>query len=67
MADLVTAPARPAGRGQGLTAPPCPQRAELDQGYALRPPKQQMCVLCGRVTARRDNDGMPWCGGGIDE
>jgi hypothetical protein len=54
---------RPPGRGRGLEHPPCPQRAGLNQGYDLKPPRQQMCILCGRVTARRDGDDMPWCGG----
>lgn len=42
----------------------CPERADLEQGTppGLRP-SQQCCIRCCRVTARRDADGMPWCGG----
>ncbi len=54
-----------ADRGHhGLDGPACPQRHHLDQhtppGHR---PCQAMCVRCGRVTARRDGDGQPWCGG----
>lgn len=46
------------------SAPPCRERVDLDQGIpAGLLPCQQMCARCGRVTARRDPDGMPWCGG----
>lgn len=55
--------ARPAGRGHGVDGPACPERELLDQGYLLDPPQQAMCIRCGRVTARRDTDNMPWCGG----
>ncbi len=56
-------PARPAGRGGGLDGPPCPERDQFDQGYHATSPGQAMCVRCGRVTYRRDHDGMHWCGG----
>ncbi len=58
---------RPPGRGRGLDGPPCPERNDLDQGYHLRPPAQAMCVRCGRVTARRDTDGLAWCGGQLPD
>jgi len=54
---------RPPGRGLGLRGPACRERDELDQRGGLRPPRQAMCVSCGRVTPRRDTDRMPWCGG----
>jgi len=54
---------RPPGRGYGLQGPACHERAQLDQGGGLQPPQQAMCFRCGRVTARRDTDGMPCCGG----
>ncbi len=42
----------------------CPERELLDQHT---PPgivtAQQCCIRCSRVTARRDTDGEPWCGG----
>lgn len=56
-------PDRPPGRGHGLEGPPCRERADLDQGYNLLPSRHALCVRCGRVTARRDTDTMPWCGG----
>lgn len=47
---------------------PCPERDQLDQGarpegYAW--PCQVLCVRCGRVTTRRDPEGLPWCGGTV--
>lgn len=43
---------------------PCPERAGLDQSTPPGLlPAQTGCVRCGRVTARRAPDGMPWCGG----
>lgn len=42
---------------------PCPERAVLDQASAPGQPSQALCGRCGRVTARRDPDGRPWCGG----
>lgn len=46
------------------TGSACPERAGLDQKTpkGLRP-SQQMCARCGRVTARRDETGLSWCGG----
>jgi hypothetical protein len=43
---------------------PCLERAGFDQSTpdGLRP-AQLMCTRCGRVTARRDEHGEPWCGG----
>jgi hypothetical protein len=49
--------------------PPCPERDTLSQdppsGY--RPPHHEVCVDCGRVTARRwtDPEGreLAWCAG----
>jgi hypothetical protein len=52
---------RPPGIGAGLMGPECPQRALLAQ--TVPEPTTAMCVRCGRITARRDIDGMPWCGG----
>lgn len=44
----------------------------ITHGYALdqrtppgMTPRGACCILCGRVTARRDDQGMPWCGGGL--
>lgn len=44
--------------------PPCPERPDYDQSTpdGLRP-CERLCARCGRVTARRDPAGMPWCGG----
>lgn len=56
-------PRRPPGRGKGLDGPACEERLTLDQGYTVHPPSQAMCVRCGRVTHRRDTDGLAWCGG----
>lgn len=43
---------------------PCPERRSLDQSTPDgQTPCQQMCARCGRVTARRDDQDMPWCGG----
>ncbi len=53
---------RPAGRGQGLSGPECPERRFLEQG-AGGVPRWRMCVRCGRITERVDGDGMAWCGG----
>lgn len=62
--STTTTTRRPAGIGPGLTGPACPERATLDQGYTRPgPSRMAMCVRCGRVTERRDGDGMPWCGG----
>lgn len=50
--------------GHGLDGPPCPERERLPQGTpAGMPPCQAMCCHCGRVRARRDEQGRPWCGG----
>lgn len=42
----------------------CRERVDLDQSTpdGLLP-SQRCCTRCGRVTARRDPDGLPWCGG----
>lgn len=57
---------RPPGRGQGLSGPECPERSRLVQANpGGGPPFQRMCLRCGRVTARSDGDGLPWCGGGL--
>jgi hypothetical protein len=64
MSDKVIA-RRPPGRGHGLSGPVCGEHAELDQGRGRRPPCMAICVRCGRITGRRDADGMPWCGGGV--
>lgn len=56
---------RPAG-GTPIPAglPPCRERYALDQRTpAGMTPCGACCIACGRVTARRDPDGMPWCGG----
>lgn len=47
-----------------LAIPPCAEWYELDQHTpaGLRP-AQKLCTRCGRVTARRDPAGLPWCGG----
>ena len=62
----MTAPyMRPAAglrRAEGI--PPCKERFALNQ--ATPPgmtPRGACCIHCGRVTARRDEDGWPWCGG----
>jgi hypothetical protein len=62
--DPVALVQRPAGRGRGLDGPACPERLHLDQSCVLGP-RQSMCIRCGRVTARKDTDGKPWCGGDI--
>lgn len=46
----------------GLMGPVCPEREKLDQTSRGKP-NQAMCVQCGRATARRDDDGLAWCGG----
>lgn len=55
-------PLRTASHGQGLDAPPCPERARpqypIEGDYRTR-----MCVRCGRITSRLDRDGAAWCGG----
>jgi hypothetical protein len=46
----------------------CPERRELDQSTPLGwVPCQQMCIRCGRVTARRNPLGLPWCGGQVEQ
>lgn len=46
------------------SATACPERAGLDQATPVgMRPAGKCCVRCGRVTARRDGRGMPWCGG----
>lgn len=50
----------PARHGKGLEGPPCPQRVE-DPDFPRA--RWRMCFLCGRVTRRLDDDGLPWCGG----
>jgi hypothetical protein len=64
----VTAPAPymrpPAGTRRADGMPPCRERYALNQSTpAGMLPCQKLCILCGRVTARRDHDDMPWCGG----
>lgn len=42
----------------------CQERAGLDQSTPTELlPAQQLCIRCGRVTARRNDAGLPWCGG----
>lgn len=54
----------PRTAGRGLEGAPCPEQAHLDQDTPKRMrPCQAMCTRCGRVTARRDVDGLAWCGG----
>lgn len=51
-------------KSDGWAGPECVERSSLPQSTpAGSRPCQRMCVWCGRVTARRDFDGMPWCGG----
>lgn len=50
--------------GHGLDGAPCPERERLAQGTpAGMLPCTRMCSRCGRITARRDEQGRPWCGG----
>lgn len=43
---------------------PCSERDGRDQGTpAGMRPAQMCCTRCSRMTARRDERGMPWCGG----
>ena len=54
----------PAGNRLAAGIPPCRERYALNQHTpAGMTPSQKCCIRCGRVTARRDCDGMPWCGG----
>lgn len=41
----------------------CRERVGLDHASPAGQPCQAMCVRCGRVTARRREDGYAWCGG----
>ena len=54
----------PTGTRRAEGIPPCKERYALDQhtpdGIT---PRGACCIRCGRVTARRDPDGMPSCGG----
>lgn len=54
---------RPPGRGSGLDGPVCLERQDLEQGNPPGLIGQKLCVRCGRVTARVDDDGVAWCGG----
>lgn len=54
----------PAGTRLANGVAPCPEYYVLDQRTpAGMTPCGACCIACGRVTARRDPDGMPWCGG----
>lgn len=45
-------------------ASPCPERGLLDQTPpAGMRPCQKLCIRCGRVTARFDDQGLPRCDG----
>ena len=45
---------------------PCKERFALSQSTPPGLlPCQKLCVRCGRVTARRDQQNMPWCGGSL--
>lgn len=47
---------------------PCPEREGLDHDTpAGMRPSQKMCIRCGRVTARRGQNGYAWCGGQLPE
>ncbi len=54
---------RPAGRGQGVNGPECPERRFLEEGVPGGVPRWRMGRRCGRVTERADGDGAAWCGG----
>ncbi len=59
---------RPRARGRGIEGPACPERKVMTQAAVGRePPFQTGCHRCGRVTYRRDLDGVGWCGGYIPE
>jgi len=58
-----TAVRRPPGRGQGLNGSECSERRLLVQFQPDGAPRVRMCMRCGRITARDDGDGTPWCGG----
>lgn len=49
--------------GTGLSGPPCVERVDRGQSSPDGRPRQAMCTRCGRVTARRDAEGLAWCGG----
>jgi hypothetical protein len=53
---------RPPPNRHGVLDPACPERGRLPQ-LADGDPHHRMCVVCGRITARQDSDGLPWCGG----
>lgn len=56
----------PAGTRRAEGIPQCRERYALDQSTpAGMPSNHKCCIVCGRVTARRDHDGMPWCGGAL--
>lgn len=58
----------PASRGRGLDGPACPIREHLDQRTPVgMRPQGALCTRCGRMTARRDENGLPWCGGSLPE
>lgn len=62
----MTAPyMRPAdGTRRAEGTPQCRERYALNQATpAGMTPSSKLCLRCGRVTARRDADGWPWCGG----
>ena len=70
MSRAAAAPDRPpyARAVRGTNIPdgglPCRERYALNQSTpAGMLPCQRLCIRCGRVTARRDQNGMPWCGG----
>jgi hypothetical protein len=52
---------RPGRHRHGLMDPPCRERDHLPQ-LVEGNPFHRMCVVCGRITAREDVDGLPWCG-----
>lgn len=57
-------PRRPVDHHDHIARGECRERVYLDQTTpAGLVPCQRLCTRCGRVTARRDPAGMPWCGG----
>lgn len=56
----------PAGPRRAEGIPPCRERYALDQRTPDgMTPCGACCIHCGRVTARRDQDGMPSCAGSL--